>query len=463
MSLPKAQFSYAPLSGKAPLIINFINESQNLGGLDEWSSCSLGKKYYHSIISSLNDVFALDFSQWSNEGIKQTYDSNGFRLESNGVYFPNFIENPVSSPIKTVQTTPEYPVSSIDDIKYILPTEQINVDLTKDFHIEMTIVEFNNYHGSIQLYFQNLSVDGGAYSYSPGIHINTGGGFGAVRAITNSGDSTYLTQYELPIKIIFEKMGDTLNLYVGDRKVHWIAAAVVGIGKKSNGSYDNARNLLCPLKLKMTTQNNVSNWCMHIKDIYIIGKQGDNSNIPNVCEGFAAQYLWDFDDGNTSIEENPEHQFENEGPHTVSLKVTNEYGENITTRIVNIYPDNNPLPNAGEIFREKNAEVVRDLDTIPDYCSNERLRNIINMMLYDSIRHADMLQDSITARLKLTIDETIDDSRNIRCETSFISDLYQSPPTGSPNSVNEHVVRTLVEADKQNDVIDVEFDLQDPE
>jgi hypothetical protein len=473
MTLPVAKFSYSPLGGKAPLTINFINESQNLGGLNEWESCLLNKKYHISYLDSLNDIFALDFSQWIEEGIKQTYNINGFKLESNGVYFPNFLNEPNNNPIKVLENYPIYPnnantypnsewIGNIDNIINKLSTEQINIDLTKDFEIEITVEEFNNYHGSIQLYFESLSVNDNSYAYNPGIHINVGNGDGTIRSIINNRVEKIISNYELPLKIKLIKDNDTLSLYANNNQIDSIAADDVGVGKRLDDSYDNARNLLCPLKIKVSTQNNISNWCMHIKNIYIITtKEDNNSNIIGICKGSPAQYLWGFDDGSTSTEQNPIKNFVNDDIYDVSLTTINENGSNTITKKIEILSSGTEVENASEIFRNKNEEIVRNLDTIPDYCSNVRLKDIINEIIYDSIRNADSIQGNITAELKITVDKTINNNRNIRCETSFISDLIQNEGLNSIN--NEHVVRTLVEPNKQSDIINVIFDLPDPE
>lgn len=47
--------------------------------------------------------------------------------------------------------------------------------------------------------------------------------------------------------------------------------------------------------------------------------------------GIIDSYEWDFGDGNTSQEETPSHIYEQEGTYTVSLTVTNEFGENTYT------------------------------------------------------------------------------------------------------------------------------------
>lgn len=447
MNEPKANFSFWPLSGKKPLEVHFVNQSQNLGGYDEWSSCLLNQKYHISNLNSLSDIFALDFSEWSEEGIKQTYNENGFKLESTGAYYYNINEN--ENPIKE---------RSLES--------SINIDLEKDFHIEFTIVEFKNYHGSIQLYFEQLPVNNsGNITYNDiGIHINTNDGEGNIRYINNLGtiNLAVLKNYNLPVKIKFIKVDRNLKLYIDDTIIY-NSSSYVGVGKKINGDFYNNRNLVCPLKFKVKTQNNVSNWSMHIKDIYIVNntiKLGDDSyrgNLVNYGLGFSALYNWDFGDGDTSTDKTPIHVFNTQGPKNISLQVTTENGIDIVSKNIIIYSDNNELPNAGDIFREKNEEVVRDLDSIPDYCSNERLKNIINASIYDAIRHTDTILDNVTIQMKLTLDQSNNNARNIKCETSYIN-LYKNENTSS-----EHVVRTLVETEKQNDLVNIEFELEDPE
>lgn len=447
MNEPKANFSFWPLSGKKPLEVHFVNQSQNLGGYDEWSSCLLNQKYHISNLNSLSDIFALDFSEYSEEGVKQTYNENGFKLESTGAYYYNVNEN--KSPIKE---------RSLES--------SINIDLEKDFHIEFTIVEFKNYHGSIQLYFEQLPVNNsGNVTYNDiGIHINTNDGEGNIRYINNLGtiNLVVLKNYNLPVKIKFIKVDRNLKLYINDTIIY-NSSSYIGIGKKISGEYYNNRNLVCPLKFKIKTQNNVSNWSMHIKDIYIVNntiKVGDDSyrgNLENYGLGFSALYNWNFGDGNTSTDEAPIHVFNTQGPKSILLEVTTENGVDTISKNIIIYPDSNELPNAGDIFRDKNEEIVRDLDSIPDYCSNERLKNIINASIYDAIRHADTIEDNITIQMKLTLDQSENNTRNIKCETSYV-DLYKNE-----NISSEYVIRTLVETEKQNDLVNIEFELEDPE
>jgi len=48
-------------------------------------------------------------------------------------------------------------------------------------------------------------------------------------------------------------------------------------------------------------------------------------------------YLWDFDDGSTSTEQNPDHEFQEPGTYDVTLTITDEYGAtNTTTTTIHI-------------------------------------------------------------------------------------------------------------------------------
>ncbi len=53
----------------------------------------------------------------------------------------------------------------------------------------------------------------------------------------------------------------------------------------------------------------------------------------DLTQNIAQTWLWDFGDGNTSTEQNPTHQYENEGTYTVSLTVSNNIGEDSVEEI----------------------------------------------------------------------------------------------------------------------------------
>jgi len=51
---------------------------------------------------------------------------------------------------------------------------------------------------------------------------------------------------------------------------------------------------------------------------------------------YGQSFAWNFGDGATSNEENPQHTYQQEGPFVVTLTVTNECGVNISTQVVNV-------------------------------------------------------------------------------------------------------------------------------
>lgn len=60
-----------------------------------------------------------------------------------------------------------------------------------------------------------------------------------------------------------------------------------------------------------------------------------NAVVFNNLSQFGDSYLWNFGDGNTSIEENPTHFYETLGPYTVTLSVTNGCGTRTRSRSFN--------------------------------------------------------------------------------------------------------------------------------
>ncbi len=55
-------------------------------------------------------------------------------------------------------------------------------------------------------------------------------------------------------------------------------------------------------------------------------------------------WTWNFGDGNTSTEQNPNHTYTFEGNFTVNLTVSNENGENTTVKIIQVINPNPPSP-----------------------------------------------------------------------------------------------------------------------
>jgi len=407
MVSPITNFSYHPLGGKAPLEVTFINESKYLGADDEWKTCQIGQKYMHSALTSNADLFALDFLGIN--AVSEMYNNNGYKVESDGVHYPGAVFE-----------------DSADDI---------SVNCDEEFYIEITIHSFSNHYGSIELYFPDVVT--GLFTVNPGIHINTAGGPGIIRGINNAGDVANFSDYTFPVKLKFKKEGGALYLLVNDDQVHTIAASVMGLDSGSHG-----------LRLKMNLRNDVSDWHMAVRDIYII-----NDNMPNSCEGNAVSYLWDFGDGTTSTEINPIYTFQEEDIYVVSLTTSTGFGTSVMAKSIFIAGESDGVENADEIYREHISDVVKNIDDIPNYCANQNLRQLLNASILDAIRHADVIQDSVTARIVITISEIYEGIRTMKCDTSFLSGLH--------TNINQTLVRrTIVEPEKQNDVASSTFEFE---
>ncbi|MDD3686248.1 MAG: PKD domain-containing protein [Bacteroidales bacterium] len=57
-----------------------------------------------------------------------------------------------------------------------------------------------------------------------------------------------------------------------------------------------------------------------------------NVNFTDQSANNPTEWLWDFGDGNTSTQQNPSHQYTTPGNYTVSLTVSNEFGEDTETK-----------------------------------------------------------------------------------------------------------------------------------
>ncbi|RMG83101.1 MAG: PKD domain-containing protein, partial [Bacteroidetes bacterium] len=59
---------------------------------------------------------------------------------------------------------------------------------------------------------------------------------------------------------------------------------------------------------------------------------------------YANSWLWDFGDGNTSTAQNPVHTYASPGNYTVSLTVTNNYGTDMVSYVINVSGASTNLP-----------------------------------------------------------------------------------------------------------------------
>lgn len=90
-------------------------------------------------------------------------------------------------------------------------------------------------------------------------------------------------------------------------------------------------------------------------DVYKLGVKFDNYTRN------ASRYEWDFGDGTTSTEKNPEHVYQQAGNYLVKLKAFNGIGERETSQTVYIYDE---FSMQGEFTLNANAEGVRNFQTL---------------------------------------------------------------------------------------------------
>jgi len=92
------------------------------------------------------------------------------------------------------------------------------------------------------------------------------------------------------------------------------------------------------------------------------------------------------------------------------------------------------------------SNIIKDIGDIPDYMSNEDLRKIINIGIYDAIRHSNKIEISSSVVFNMTVNTKEYGNRIIKCDTSF----------KSSDSINYPLVRrTTVEPTKQNDIVSI--------
>ncbi len=65
------------------------------------------------------------------------------------------------------------------------------------------------------------------------------------------------------------------------------------------------------------------------------------------------EYLWDFGDGTTSTQKNPNHTFQGDGPHQITVLITDKFGNKIIKNLV-LYPDYSDLSIGLDIQNQEN-------------------------------------------------------------------------------------------------------------
>jgi len=98
------------------------------------------------------------------------------------------------------------------------------------------------------------------------------------------------------------------------------------------------------------------------------------------------------------------------------------------------------------------SDIIRDLGDIPDYLANDDLRKIINVGLHDIMRHADVIRNTTSIVVDITVHEFGGGSRDVSCSVELMAD---------PDSeINKPVVRrTVVEPEEQENIVRITTEL----
>jgi len=103
------------------------------------------------------------------------------------------------------------------------------------------------------------------------------------------------------------------------------------------------------------------------------------------------------------------------------------------------------------------SDIVKNIDDITDYISNQELRSIINIGIHDAIRHSNNIGKNSSVLFDLTINTKNDNSRILKCETFFDSEITSE----ESKNINYPIVRrTTVEKDKQSDIVNIDIILE---
>ena len=101
------------------------------------------------------------------------------------------------------------------------------------------------------------------------------------------------------------------------------------------GSYD----VILTVSNSLGTETNTLTDAVNVLDIPIVQFTSDYDGafltVDNTSQ-FATSYLWDFGDGTNSQEENPTHQYQEDGTYTITLIATNECGSDTFTQTTDV-------------------------------------------------------------------------------------------------------------------------------
>ena len=98
------------------------------------------------------------------------------------------------------------------------------------------------------------------------------------------------------------------------------------------------------------------NWTPQVIETWDIIQFNDLSTD---IDGYIVSYLWDFDDGNSSTDQNPTHQYSDDGDYNVNLTVTDNNGK--TDSVIKIVTVLNQNPSADFTYTPSNPNTTTNL------------------------------------------------------------------------------------------------------
>lgn len=87
-----------------------------------------------------------------------------------------------------------------------------------------------------------------------------------------------------------------------------------------------------------------------LNSLWSQSSSNDTLNFTDLSTGGASSWFWDFGDGNTSTQQNPQHIYATSGNYSVCLTVTNNCGSDSTCQLVNVIITNLLSQNINEEF-----------------------------------------------------------------------------------------------------------------
>lgn len=114
------------------------------------------------------------------------------------------------------------------------------------------------------------------------------------------------------------------------------------------------------------------------------------------------------------------------------------------------------------------SDIIKDIDNIPDYISNEDLRKFINVAIHDTIAHSDIIQLKSSVIFNIIVYKK-DGNRKLVCNVFFNASLpetYTYIPeeniiSEENKKINNPIIRrTTVEPLNQDKMVEIEINIE---